>query len=492
MRTAIVYPMNDRTYWLIVGGFFLAMGFLLVAPVSAGKFTCTQDAKDPTISVCDLPDSENLATIPDISSTVVKNDATLTDYLDKIISILTSTQQISDTVAKTSDIVEKTSDSLIVHGTPYGLNDSAKIFVQVFSSGIPQDKAACDATVYNPDNTKFLDRANLFPLGENGIYFRNTTPLTKLGIYMVSAFCQFPSRNDVILASNFSTDGTTTGGDLTFTYVEDTNSHVITEATANNRINVSYWLKLPADVIDGNVTRMIIQNTITTFVLNQNFTPYIFNYSGNRFEALNSTSTFANGYNSIVNIWQNKNMSNYISPDGYIRINETVNTAAGNALYNDYIAITLTSNQTLYPSSVFGSSEFSVTNLSTATVLTDVTNRLDSLDTANKNNFTNTNSLIATVQSTLTTIQTTLTGIINQLNSLDLALLGNTTYTNSNLQNNFTATNNLIANINTTVGNLSVTVPPTNVNGIADAVIAKLQALGIINPFQEVRGSETR
>ena len=103
-------------------------------------------------------------------------------------------------------------------GTEYATGEAGEIWLQMLnSSSQPITDSTCFASVWYPNNTKFLNNSQMSYL-EQGIHYRGFTVPQTTGVYKQSAYCTIPSLTANYTAyynttafDNFET-GTGTGG----------------------------------------------------------------------------------------------------------------------------------------------------------------------------------------------------------------------------------------------------------------------------------------
>jgi len=90
-------------------------------------------------------------------------------------------------------LLKYTNKNIDIHGTEYSPNEDGKIFLQLLDENMTDvNNGYCKLTVYYPNNTKFIDNGTMEILGENGLYYYTFQVPDTEGVYMVSAFCEYP------------------------------------------------------------------------------------------------------------------------------------------------------------------------------------------------------------------------------------------------------------------------------------------------------------
>ena len=85
--------------------------------------------------------------------------------------------------------------SIQVMGTEYQINTQAKAFLQLLDENKqPITNATCFMSVYNPDNTIWINQTEMDYVNE-GLYAYDLWVTNVTGVYMLSAFCSVPQMN---------------------------------------------------------------------------------------------------------------------------------------------------------------------------------------------------------------------------------------------------------------------------------------------------------
>jgi len=93
---------------------------------------------------------------------------------------------------------------MLTSGTEYIQGDDGKVFVRLLDGNSkPVNFALCNATIYYPNNTKFVDGVSMTLLG-SGVYYYDLTIPQVLGNYIVLFDCVIPS---IPFVQNVSLEG---------------------------------------------------------------------------------------------------------------------------------------------------------------------------------------------------------------------------------------------------------------------------------------------
>jgi hypothetical protein len=107
--------------------------------------------------------------------------------------------------------VALTDISMNLHGTEYETGDNGTVFLQLLNENrLPINNALCYIDIYFPNKTVFIDNDYMmYLLGSDGLYFYDVAIPNTVGVYMLSARCNFyhnvtysPSMNDSYVASS--------------------------------------------------------------------------------------------------------------------------------------------------------------------------------------------------------------------------------------------------------------------------------------------------
>jgi hypothetical protein len=139
---------------------------------------------------------------------------------------------ISAIKEKASDIVDmmKSRITMFTSGTEYTIGDNAKIFARLLDGNSnPVNLANCNATVFYPNNTKFIDNQPLTFL-EKGIYYYDLVTPSITGNYITIFDCIFPSS---LFVENRTINTDITASNPTYLdsfYFDNSNNLTITDA----------------------------------------------------------------------------------------------------------------------------------------------------------------------------------------------------------------------------------------------------------------------
>jgi hypothetical protein len=107
--------------------------------------------------------------------------------------------------------VKVESPRMQIYGTQYEVGSPMKLFTQI-ANGVSYDNGTCFLTMYYPKtNVKLVNNVVMTTLGENGMYYYNSTSApNELGIYMTSVKCTFPDNVAETLTLQYNSNGNDT------------------------------------------------------------------------------------------------------------------------------------------------------------------------------------------------------------------------------------------------------------------------------------------
>jgi len=279
-------------------------------------------------------------------------------------SAKTTDEKIDDILEKTgliSKIFESVRHSISIHGTEYLVNETGKIFLQLTENDTTGNEASCRATVYFPNNTKFINYETMTFL-ENGIYYITTSPLTTTGVYMINAICIYPSR---VLTSSATgsqiLDGSNYANDYTSTHVRDLVYHQILSNPATADAKTSYFfLRPPTIATNSDIEQITLRWAGMHDVDGRAFNLYLFNYTSGAFKLITSTTT-RKVDDVVVTTLKRENISGLVHSNGSSIVElDSINMGSGHYQFHDFLQLEFTANKTVYPSQIYGSEELNV------------------------------------------------------------------------------------------------------------------------------------
>jgi hypothetical protein len=141
--------------------------------------------------------------------------------------------------------------SIQISGTEYNIGENATVFLQLLDSNkLPINDALCYLTLYYPNKTIFLNNANMmYMLSSAGLYYYDMVVPNSVGVYMVSASCDFSynltyinSSKDSYVVSSFPT--TNYGNETVF----------VVGAASSGAVNITSYVQFSNLTLNGNVT----------------------------------------------------------------------------------------------------------------------------------------------------------------------------------------------------------------------------------------------
>jgi hypothetical protein len=189
--------------------------------------------------------------------------------------------------------------SVKVHGTEYVVGDVSKAWLQLLdNSNQYVEDAVCYVDIYYPDNSEWIERAQMTNSNHDGIYYYDVVAPNRVGVYPVIAVCYYVAVTNQRNASSYVlTSGAVESGVLSNTYVDDGVNFVLKTdknggLTVNNRVNVTYnftdFFSACGTVPEALMTGITVHwNGVWTSVqANNDVTMYVFNYTGNNWMAM--------------------------------------------------------------------------------------------------------------------------------------------------------------------------------------------------------------
>jgi hypothetical protein len=434
-------------------------------------------------------------------------------------------------------------------GTDYQVGENARVFVRLlYENSNPINLASCNATIYYPNNTKFINQ-QLLTLLEKGIYYYDFTAPSILGNYITSFDCIFPSSIFVQNRTYFGyTIGASTPSLSDYFPFDDTSNVTINSAWiyysltgsglgASNGFYFNGILIGTGSGVTENLNVTLNQSNFNLIEMQQflihrvalssdiNFVMLFVNYTynnpseiirgqneihifGNRNVTVNQTY-FDNEFSQVANLITSTNTTIHKHLD-------SIQSDISNAYNSLNSAITSVNESVLASnSSIFGklysiqddlvSINNTVKSLNFTTDLTPVLDKLNSIqgnissvndtiinaENNLSNSISNTNSSIFgklySIQDDLSAISdlvsTSNSSIMNKLYGIqdEIASVNDTTkagFSNldQNMQNNFTYTNNLIISLNSTI-NWWESFASTTINFWGNALEAKIDSI---------------
>jgi hypothetical protein len=347
-----------------------------------------------------------------------------------------------------------------VHGTEYTTNQNATIFMQVLdSTNQPVNNALCFLTIYYPNKTLFINNVQMmYLLNSDGLYYYDLVVPNALGVYMVSAKCNFYYN---LSYSTSSKDAWVNQGSPTTNYGNDT-SIVVGTILGNNitsyiqfnnltmsSISEAYLYLYKAGSIGGGLQVELYR--VTSDWNESNITwnnqPTRDGYRWDK-KIMNANGWYSWNITDLLKSWANGTYPNY-----GIYLNHSFPTGGGTWNFTSYYSreyggdyvpkIVVVHNKTEAITEIRGSGEMHVSNsLSCNLNITNVTTFLNITNVTTVLNVTNTTVNITNVTTVLNITNTTFdtSNITNAINSVD-----------NNMGNNFTNTNSLIVSVNNTI-----------------------------------------
>lgn len=148
---------------------------------------------------------------------------------------------VIDTRTKDIHDIVKTLDTKIdIYGTEYQVGDDATVFLQLTYHYLPINNGSCYIDVYYPNKTIFLNETPMYYLmNSQGIYYKDFVVPNVIGVYIVSAICEYPFKITSQKAYDYNLIyGNTAGGDYTDTWFLDGDTHNTKEGRDNSS---DYW-----------------------------------------------------------------------------------------------------------------------------------------------------------------------------------------------------------------------------------------------------------
>jgi len=167
----------------------------------------------------------------------------------------------TDVIEKRTEIIEKllkgfSKRNIEFHGTDYFPHENGKIFLQLLDENRSDvNNGWCWLDIYYPNSSIMIDDGSMVRLGENGLYYYDILVPDDLGVYMLSAYCKYPTVQTVVNNyENKSDDGTP---DFNFTITDSeiiySNRYTIpcnaSEIIGGKFCYYGQWLDRRADVI---------------------------------------------------------------------------------------------------------------------------------------------------------------------------------------------------------------------------------------------------
>lgn len=152
--------------------------FLLVAFLLMGALVVAQLEPEP------------ITTIKTTSTTIPMTDT------EKITKISQDTQNILSNLGNVIQICNNiyNKPTMSTSGTEYYPNEAGRVFLRLLDGNSkPINLGSCNTTIYYPNNTKFINNQQMMFL-ENGYYYDDFTTPNTTGNYIVGFDCLFPSN----------------------------------------------------------------------------------------------------------------------------------------------------------------------------------------------------------------------------------------------------------------------------------------------------------
>jgi len=157
------------------------------------------------------------------------------DNIDKKIDLIINK---IDNVKYLDKIFKSVRYNINFHGTEYGSGDYGKAWLQLLDENQSTiDDATCFLSIYSPDNTKYLDYAQMNFIGEGVYEYDLITPMPQ-GVYPMLGECYLASDSaqeketadaqEIIRGNDYS-------GSYLSTHISDNNRHVVKEVTPSPR-----------------------------------------------------------------------------------------------------------------------------------------------------------------------------------------------------------------------------------------------------------------
>lgn len=211
---------------------------------------------------------------------------------------------------------------LELHGTEYNYNQNAKLWLQLLTNnGSIINDGVCFLHVYTPDNTQFIEGAQMNSLNEEGIYYYDLLAPLQQGIYPAVARCFYTAGEVKFYPQTIQIErGTAVFTNLDSAFYIDGNFFRYTENAPNPRRVILNWTtpavnwttcaNTPENLMTG--LNVFIYATFDS-VLNDDITIDIYNWTSNAWIELPNKILEGPGYKSVSNFINTKN----ITRDGY-------------------------------------------------------------------------------------------------------------------------------------------------------------------------------
>jgi hypothetical protein len=342
--------------------------------------------------------------------------------------------------------INKPTGKMEVFGTEYTSGQQAKIWLQLINStGSYVNNAVCYADIYSPQNTEYLEKAQMDNLNHDGIYYYDLLAPNDEGVYPVIASCFYIASEKIYNATNYFTQfGTYDSGTINDTHIQDGNFLRFKETTTNPIRNITVGLNFTNLTTCSQIPEVLLTNinihTHVKFdsVANDNITMHILNHTNNQWITLPNEHLESPAFTTTSNTINTNNITAsglYNESKGGIilKFNDTSLNDGGTSnldIDNAYISCNALSNSDWQE--VKGSSEIHVS----LNQYTNLSNEIN-MSLENLTNITQTNQNM--IQQIINYLNNYLTGMIDQINAtttensfkLDLLLNATNITTNS-------------------------------------------------------------
>jgi hypothetical protein len=409
---------------------------------------------------------------------------------------LTDSEKITDISKKTTDIYKILSKvTLEFSGTEYNAGDNGTVFLQLLNnSGFPVNNGYCYLTIYYPNKTIMLNNTFMtYQLNSDGIYYYDLIIPQQLGVYILSAKCDYyinltyntPSADTFISNSSNNTNYgnltyMTTGkgsGTAYYSYTQFDTTNISSDGLVDAELYLytSLGLVNTPNVTIQHVTSVWNETNVTwnTKPTNNNII-----YDG---RVISSSGWYRWNITNLMMNWLNGNITNYgmllnisqASWQGSGSLNST-NFQTRESSYKPYLILEYRSVS--YINEIRGSGEIHVINFNCSNMInyTDsiisINDTIKNVNSTQNNNFINLNSNMLGNFSNTNNLINLLSGYINSnftntnnlINSLDVNMANNFTYLNSvinsmnnDINGNITNLYNIIYSLNGSMLNAS-------------------------------------